>query len=250
MTLAVIVPLYNRETMIGSALRSIVGQADATALDVIVVDDGSSDDGPAVVQAMAATWPMIRLVRQAHQGVSAARNNGLRHLGRDSGLVTFLDSDDVSPAGRFATELRHFRDDPHLDVTYGLMTLVDRLDDEKLAPAAGAQCVTVRGVSLSAGILRREWFGRLGGFDETFEAAEDADFLFRLFEQSPRFVLSDTVAVYYRRHAGNLTRNKAGLRRQLMLAIHKSVNRRRRDPTLSALDKIFDLNGLLGIEWL
>jgi glycosyltransferase involved in cell wall biosynthesis len=250
MKLAVIIPLYNRGSMISAALRSIVRQAGAIDLDVVVVDDGSSDDGPAVVQAMASTCPMIRLVPQTHRGVTAARNNGLSQLHPESELITFLDSDDLSPQGRFAAELRYFRNDPGLEVTYGLMTLVDRLDDEKLAPAAGSRTVTVRGVSLSAGIFRREWFDRLGGFDEAFESAEDADFLFRLFERSPRLVLSDIVAVFYRRHAGNLTKDKTGLRRQLMLAIHKSVSRRRRDPSLAGLDKIFDMNGLLGVEWL
>jgi glycosyltransferase involved in cell wall biosynthesis len=250
MKLAIIIPLYNRERMIGPALRSLLRQADAADLDIIVVDDGSSDDGPALVQAMAVTSPMIKLIRQEHRGVTAARNTGLRHLQRDSTLVTFLDSDDISPLGRFAAELPQFRNEPRLDFTYGLMTLVENIDDEILAPAAGSKVVTVRGVSLSAGIFRRECFEWLGGFDETFSSAEDADFLFRLFEQSRHFVLSDTVAVLYRRHAGNLTKNKTDLRRQLMLAIHKSVKRRRLNPSLASLDHIFDMNRLLGVEWL
>jgi hypothetical protein len=164
--------------------------------------------------------------------------------------VTFLDSDDVVAEGRFCAELGHFSENPGLDFTYGLMTLVDSIDDEALAPAEGCQAVTVRGLALSSGIYRRKWFSKLGGFDLEFDVAEDADFLFRLFEQSPHGLLTDTVATFHRRHPGNLSRNKASIRRGLMLAIHKSVDRRRRDPTLSAIDRIFEMEALLGMRGL
>jgi glycosyltransferase involved in cell wall biosynthesis len=250
MKLGVIIPLFNREVFIRPAIRSLLDQSDAAELDIIVVDDGSTDRSAAVVREIAARHPAVRLVSQSNQGVTAARNTGLANLRPDTALVTFLDSDDICPAGRIAAELDRFDKDPSLDVTYGLMTLTDHIDDDRLMPAEGSRTVTVRGVSLSAGIFRKECFARLGGFDMAFGAAEDADFLFRLFEQRPRFILSDTVAVYYRRHGGNLTKEKTGLRRDLMLAIHKSVKRRRANPELASLDKIFDINALLGVEWI
>jgi glycosyltransferase involved in cell wall biosynthesis len=250
MKLGVIIPLFNREGFIVPAIRSILNQSDAAELDIVVVDDGSTDRGAAVVAEIAARHPAVRLMSQANQGVTAARNAGLAELRPDTTLVTFLDSDDISPAGRIAAELDLFDKRPDLDLTYGLMTLTDRIDDDRLMPAAGSRTVTVRGVSLCAGIFRREWFARLGGFDMAFGAAEDADFLFRLFEQRPRFILSDTVAIYYRRHEGNLTKQKAAIRRDLMLAIHKSVKRRRANPELASLDHIFDMNALLGVKWL
>jgi len=250
MKLAVIVPLYNRQRMIVPAIRSLLRQSDAADLDIIVVDDGSTDESATVVRDIAQKERCVRLISQKNMGVTGARNTGLKNLSDDTKLVTFLDSDDISPAGRIATEMKHFTSNQSLDFTYGLMTLVDRIDDENLLPAEACQSVTVRGVSLSAGLFRREWFSRLGGFDEQFGVAEDADFLFRLFEQAPQFVLSDTVAIYYRRHPGNLTKQKGSIRRDIMLAIHKSVKRRRQDPTLAPLDNIFDMNALLGVKWL
>jgi glycosyltransferase involved in cell wall biosynthesis len=250
MRLGVIIPLHNRETMIGSALRSVLRERDAVALDIVVIDDGSTDGSAEVVRQWAAQASSIRLVSQDNMGVACARNAGLDHLGDDTDLVTFLDSDDVCAAGRFNAELGRFSEDPGLDLTYGLMTLVDRIDDDTLAPAEGCQAVTVRGLALSSGIFRREWFSRLGGFDVQFDVAEDADFLFRLFEQSPRYVLTDTVATFHRRHRGNMSNDKISIRRGLMLAIHKSVNRRRQNPALSSMEDIFEMNALLGTKGL
>lgn len=248
MKLGVIIPAYNREATIGPAVRSVLRQADAAALDVVVVDDGSTDATADVVMAMEA--PAVRLVRQANQGVTRARNTGLASLLPDTDLVTFLDSDDISPEGRFAAEVGRFREIRDLEVTYGLMMLVEAIDDDVLAPVPGCRSVTVRGVSVCAGVFRRDVLDRLGGFDERFERAEDADLLFRLFEQSPKAFLSDVVAVYYRRHTGNMTNDRDKLKRGMMQAIMRSVQRRRANPQLASLDGIFDLNALRGLDWL
>lgn len=250
MKLSVIIPAFNREAFVGSAIRSLTRQRGAAELDIVVVDDGSTDATAAVVEGLAGSTPGIRIVRQPNRGVTRARNAGLASLPADTDLVTFLDSDDLCPDGRIAAELRRFADEPGLELTYGLMTLVDAVDDVRLEPAAGCRSVTVRGISLSAGIFRRHVFDRVGGLDESFGHAEDADFLFRVFERSPRMALTDVVAVIYRRHAGNLTKDKENLRRDIMKAIFKSVQRRRADPSLRALDGIFDLNALLGVSWL
>jgi glycosyltransferase involved in cell wall biosynthesis len=243
-------PLYNRERMVGSALRSLLRPAEAADLEVIVVDDGSSDGSAAAVRSIGRQDGRVRLVSQAHAGVTVARNRGLRELHRDAKLVTFLDSDDISPAGRIARDLKYFRNDRDLDVVYGRMMLVDAIDDGRLLPAEGCRSVTVRGVSLSAGIFRRQWCDRLGGFDEEFAGAEDTDFLFRLFELSPKTLLTDTVSVIYRRHAGNLTKQTELMRRSVMLALHKSIKRRRADPGLAPLKDIFDINALRDVRWL
>jgi hypothetical protein len=187
-----------------------------------------------------AEAPCIRLYGQTNMGVSGARNAGLRLVPPAAELVTFLDSDDVSPAGRFAADLALFRADTSLDLTYGLITVVDRIDEETLAPSPGAPRITVRGIQLSAAILRHGTIDRLGGFDEDFAQGEDTDLLFRLFEQRPRFVLSDTIAIYYRRHAGNLTNDQPLVRREFLKAISRSAQRRRRDPSLGNMPFSFE----------
>ncbi|AZO49482.1 MAG: glycosyltransferase [Mesorhizobium sp.] len=244
MKLSVIMPVHNREKYVGAALRSLLRQRDGADLDIIVIDDGSIDGSVEVVRSMMSEASCIRLFQQPNMGVTKARNAGLRQLLPQTGFVSFLDSDDISPAGRFKDDLALFETDPGLDLTYSLMTLADNLDDETLEPAADSHCVTVRGIHLSAGIFTRRLVDRIGDFDTDFSQAEDTDYLLRTFESGPNYVMPDTVGLYYRRHPGNMTREPDIPRREFMRALHKSMKRRRADPSLCAIDKIFEVKDL------
>jgi glycosyltransferase involved in cell wall biosynthesis len=87
--LSVVIPLYNKGPHIADTLNKVLAQTVAP-LEIIVVDDGSTDHGPSVVKGYAAQG--VRLIQQANQGVSAARNAGVAHA--RSSYVAFLDADD------------------------------------------------------------------------------------------------------------------------------------------------------------
>lgn len=244
MTLSVIMPVYNREAYVGAALRSLLRQQDEADLDIIVVDDGSTDGSTEAVRSLMSQTSRIRLFEQPNMGVTRARNTGLRQLLPQTRLVSFLDSDDISPAGRFKADLSCFESDPHLELTYSRMTLVDHLDGETLEPAAGSHSITVRGIHLSAGIFARSLVDRIGGFDEEFRQAEDTDYLLRVFESEAKYTMPDTVALYYRRHPGNMTKEADVPFREFMRAIYKSMKRRRSDPGLRRIEGIFDFKDL------
>ena len=244
MKLSVIMPVYNRQHYVGSALRSLLRQRDAADLDIIVIDDGSTDGSAEVVRSFMTEMPSIRLFQQANAGVTKARNAGLRQLLPETELVSFLDSDDISPAGRFKADLACFKADPDLELTYSRMTLVDLIDDETLEPAPESHSVTVRGIHLSAGIFARQFVERIGSFDEDFNQAEDTDYLLRAFEGGPRYTMPDTVALYYRRHPGNMTKEPDVPHREFMRAIYKSMKRRKADPSLRPIEGIFDFKEL------
>ncbi|TPI42406.1 glycosyltransferase family 2 protein [Mesorhizobium sp. B3-1-9] len=244
MKLSVIMPVHNRETYVGAALRSLLRQRDAADLDIVVIDDGSTDGSAQAVRAMMDQASCIRLFQQENMGVTRARNSGLRQLEPEAELVSFLDSDDISPAGRFAADIELFRKDPALDLTYSRMMLVDRIDDQTLEPAQDCNSITIRGIHLSAAIFSRRLVDRLGDFDEDFVQAEDTDFLLRSFEVGPRYLLPDTLALYYRRHAGNMTRQEDVQAREFMRAIYKSMKRRRANPSLKPIEGIFELKKL------
>ena len=246
MKLSVIMPVYNRERYVVPALRSLLRQRDAAELDIIVVDDGSTDGSAKAVRAMMDEASCIRLFQQTNKGVAKARNHGLRQLLPQTEFVSFLDSDDISPAGRFKADLARFDADPSLELTYSLIKLVDNMDDEALEPAANTRSLTVRGLSLSAGIFTRKLVDRTGGFDEAFSQAEDTDYLLRIFESGARFVMPDTVANYYRRHPGNMTQARDIPLREYLRAIHKSKSRRKADPSLRMVEGIFDLRDSAG----
>lgn len=96
--LSVIVPMYNVERYVGECLRSVLDQ-DITALEVLVVDDGSTDGSAQIVRRVAARDPRVRLWSQPNAGQGPARNVAIRHARGD--YLVFVDSDDRVPPGSF-----------------------------------------------------------------------------------------------------------------------------------------------------
>ena len=104
---SVIMPAYNAATYVDAALQSAVDQTMAD-LEVLVIDDGSSDATPQLVEAWVLRDPRIRLIRRTNSGVSSARNHGLQVArGR---YIAFLDSDDLWEAGKLEAQLEAFQD--------------------------------------------------------------------------------------------------------------------------------------------
>ncbi|NEB40982.1 bifunctional glycosyltransferase/CDP-glycerol:glycerophosphate glycerophosphotransferase [Streptomyces sp. SID14515] len=102
--LTVVVPLYNVEEYLGACLSSLAEQT-MPDLEVVLVDDGSTDDGPAVAQEFVDRDPRFRLLRQENAGLGAARNAGIREAHPEAEFLTFVDSDDVVPPGAYARML-------------------------------------------------------------------------------------------------------------------------------------------------
>jgi CDP-glycerol glycerophosphotransferase len=94
--LSVVVPIYNVETYLEECLDSLAGQT-LRELEVIMVDDGSTDSGAAIARAFAARDPRFTLVTQPNGGLGNARNNGVRACTAGVDYLTFVDSDDVIP---------------------------------------------------------------------------------------------------------------------------------------------------------
>ncbi|MBL4929009.1 glycosyltransferase family 2 protein [Fuscibacter oryzae] len=249
MTLTVIIVTYNRLPLLPLAIRSVKRQAAdlPLPLDILVVDDGSTD-GTADWLA-AQRQPGLRFVTQPNRGVTAARNAGLQALLAETTFVTFLDSDDISPPQALARQLADLRADPALDLVYGRMTMVDDISPQTLEPAADARRLDLVGIHLSCALFRRALIDRIGPFDPAFRQAEDTDYLLRTFEAGTRFRQTATVCLYYRRHAGNMTKRQEESRRYFALAIHKSLVRRRRDPTIRLDKPCFDIQSLGSTEF-
>lgn len=103
---SVVVPVYDVEAYVEECLESILAQ-EGVDLEVVVVDDGSTDSSAARVERFVTPGGPVRLVRTANQGLGAARNEGVRHATGD--YLTFADSDDVVPPAAYDVLLRQLR---------------------------------------------------------------------------------------------------------------------------------------------
>lgn len=230
MIVTVIIPTYNRAEFLERAVASCLLQGDVAQFDILVVDDGSTDATPDVCARLAAAHSNVRVFRQENKGVAGARNLGLKNLLSETDVVTFLDSDDVFPKGRFEQDLPHFEASPALEMTYGRLLQVSAINPDTLEPAAGCECLNVRLTQLSSGLYRKELIERTGFFAEDMMQAEDTDFLYRIFEEGVTYLETDTVAIYYVRHDGNMTNDRGASNRYTKRAMLRSIKRRRDDP--------------------
>ncbi|WP_290541293.1 glycosyltransferase family A protein [Alistipes sp.] len=106
-TISVVIPLYNKQREIGEAVRSALAQT-RLPQEIIVVDDGSTDEGAQVVRAIAS--PLVRLVKQANAGVCSARNRGIEEATGE--YIALLDADDVWEPGFLAEIVAMIREFP------------------------------------------------------------------------------------------------------------------------------------------
>jgi Glycosyl transferase family 2 len=121
---SVIVAAYQAERFLGAALESALGQDHpAELLEVVVVDDGSTDATGAIAEHYARTTGRVRVVRRPNGGNVAATNAALAHA--DGDVVAILDADDAWPADRISAAVRVLADRPEVGLVYGDMTVID-----------------------------------------------------------------------------------------------------------------------------
>ena len=112
MKVSVIVPVYNCAPYVERCVRSIMAQT-YTDLEIICVDDGSSDNSGKILDSLAEEDSRIRVIHQKNAGVSAARNRGLDIATGE--LITFVDGDDAIEPDMYEILLPYF-DDPDVDI--------------------------------------------------------------------------------------------------------------------------------------
>ncbi len=198
---SVIIPVFNGAGFLADAVASLTAQ-NHQALEIIVVDDGSTD---ALDDAIAALPVPVRLLRQAHAGPAAARNLGLAAASAD--IIGFLDVDDLWPAGRLAAMLAWLGAHPGCDVAIGHAQLMEQLPGGAYqfvgSPDDNFPCY------IGAALFRRRAFDRVGTFDPLIRFGEDLDWFTRAGHAGARIDRLDIISLQVRRHPGNSTRNKS-----------------------------------------
>lgn len=193
---SIIVPCYNQAAFLPEALNSVIEQTYAD-WEVIIINDGSTDNTAEVAGRYVVLDNRIRLVNQENMGVSAARNVGLREA-RGKYIVA-LDGDDIIAPQYIEKTLKMFSEENDTDVAYtqwGFFGVNDKAPELKYM---GYRQLLVNNTVYCSAMYRREDALRIGGYDENMHTGfEDWEFFIRLLDEHSKVVQIPETLFFYR----------------------------------------------------
>jgi len=203
---SVIIPTYNGERYILQAVKSVLSQTYKN-YEIIVIDDGSTDNTKQVLQPYQH---LIRYIYQKNQGAAIARNHGCRIAKGE--FLAFLDGDDFWEPQKLEQQITYFAENPDIDLVQSGWNLVNQNGEiiSKITPwdyapeLDLATWVIYKLVRPSALILRRHWWEKVGGFDHRYPPTEDLDFVLRLALMGCKSAWLTEIHAAYRQHENNL----------------------------------------------
>jgi glycosyltransferase involved in cell wall biosynthesis len=215
---SVIIPAYNSAAYLGEAIRSVLAQT-YPKIEILVVDDGSTDDTP---RALEPFGERVRLFRQERAGPSAARNRGI--LNARGNFIAFLDADDVWRPDKLARQVEMMNRHPEVVLCYtdfsrgpdGQPTDESQLKHYEHPGLGDAFCALLRNNFLvtPAVVVRRDILATSGLFDPWLRGSEDLELWLRLAHLG-KFACVDEVLVGVRRNEANTTKTLEFVRHQV-----------------------------------
>ena len=219
-SVAIIITTYNHASFLEAAVRSALGQS-VPADQIIVVDDGSTDNPEGITAQFAA----VRSIRQPNSGLSAARNTGWRAATTE--FVVFLDADDRLLPNALAKNLDRLIAAPEAGLSYGGYIYVDAVAGRRhiadFLPIADGYSALLRRNRIGmhgAVMYRRANLAEIGGFDEELAACEDYDVYLRMALRFPILYGPEPLAEYWH-HGGNMSRDSAMMLRQVLAVLDR-----------------------------
>jgi glycosyltransferase involved in cell wall biosynthesis len=221
----VVITTFNHARFLADAISSVLAQTRPPD-EIIVVDDGSTDDPATVV----ADFTHIRMIRQENRGLSAARNIGLRNC--TTSHVLFLDADDRLLPTALEVGLGYFSKRRECAFVYGGFRVVSEdgrsREGDHYRPITGdAHLALLRGnlVGMHATVLyRRDCLMEVDGFDESLRRCEDYELYLRI---AQRYQISSypTIIAEYRKHGQNMSNDLATMLRTVLAVLDRHERR-------------------------
>ena len=220
--ISVVVPVRNGEVHLAETIESVLGQT-WRSLELLVVDDGSSDGSAAIAERHGDH--RTRVLRQRPAGTGAARNAGLAAARGE--LIAHLDADDLWSEHKLERQAELLSHRPEVDLVGGLVAEfispeVPASERARMRPPRGP----LPGMIVQALLIRREAQDRVGGFETAWAAGQDLAWVMRAQEQLT-FAYRQEVLVRRRLHATNKGRQSGALASQRCLIIKQALDRRR-----------------------
>lgn len=191
----VVIPCFDHGRFLEEAVQSALGQS-AGEPRVIVVDDGSTDEG--TMRALEGLPDRVEVVRQANAGPAAARNAGIERT--DSPYLLMLDADDRLPPDALAVLLGALEADPEAGYAYGTMRHFGTWSGTVDFPPFDPFKLLYRGIVGWIGLLRRSVWEEVGGYDAELGGMEDWNLTLAALERGWHGRKVDAVVLDYRKH--------------------------------------------------
>jgi glycosyltransferase involved in cell wall biosynthesis len=216
-----VIPVYNGERYLREAIQSVLAQ-DYPDLELIVVDDGSTDGSAAIARSFGER---VRYHHQPNAGLSAAQNAGIEQArGR---FIAYLDCDDLWMPDKIARQITVFDRDSAVDLVFGQ---VEQFYSPE--PAAGQKREVppvMAGFSTGTMLARIDVFERVGRFSSAFRIGEFLDWYARATDAGLISVMLDDVLLRRRIHGDNMGLRERDKRSDYLRVFKASLDRRRRE---------------------
>lgn len=213
---SVIIPTYNRAELLKRALNSVAHQS-FKDFEVIVVDDGSTDNTADVVEKYKAHFPLLYIMQNRQgerRGVAAMRNSGAR-LAQGQWLA-FLDSDDEWVPDKLKLQIQYAQENPQYSLIHSeeswIRNGVKVNVPQKYKKYGGdifLKCLPVCAISPSTVLIKKDFFQSLGGFNESYEVCEDYHLWLKITRQNPVGFVNEALTIKYGGHSDQLSQTRA-----------------------------------------
>lgn len=216
---SVVIPAWNGAHFLADAVGSILRQ-DYPAIEIIVVDDGSTDD---IAGAVARLPVDVRFFDQPNSGPAVARNRGVREAAGE--LVAFLDVDDIWPDDHLSALIGAMEEGDDVVLGRAQLARIDPEDPSRHSFIGNPE--ETFPYYIGAALYRREAFRKVGLFDAELRFGEDSDWFLRARDASLAVRRLDHVTLIVRRHEGNMTNGRTLVELNPLRAFKKALDRRR-----------------------